>query len=73
MPNYEHKKTVEMIMYLMRLRLLGDANLCGTSYPPAGLPSFVFGQSRVSAALAQSWDEGRRTPCAATARGGGER
>jgi len=31
MPNYEHKKTVEMITYLMRLRPLGDANLCGTS------------------------------------------
>jgi hypothetical protein len=31
MPDYEHKKTVAMITHLMRFRLLGDANLCGTS------------------------------------------
>ena len=31
MLNYEHKKTVEMIAYLIRLRLWGDANPCGTS------------------------------------------
>jgi hypothetical protein len=27
MPNYEHKKTVEMITYLMRLRLLAMRTL----------------------------------------------
>ena len=31
MPTYEHKKTVEVITYSIRLRLLGDANPCGTS------------------------------------------